>query len=119
MKDDDFQPRPLLWLALVVFATVVAALRMPRFHSLVPTPLAYALAVVAGVIAAAVDARTLKRQIAFSIPYMLMTLGAIWLVQYFDVHGHVYLRNKDIYGGAILGCLPGFVLYLLIRFNLK
>lgn len=89
---------------------------MPRFHSLLPGPLAYAIAVVAGVIFAALEAPTWKRQLAYSIPFVLMMVGAIWMVQYTDTHSQIYLRGRDIYRIAFGGTLPGLVLYFVVRF---
>ncbi len=116
-EDDRVEDRrlPLLYIVAIIVGMILSVLRMARYPLVLPTPLAYAIAIVAGVILAAFEATTLKRQIAYSIPFILMMVGAIAWVHYVDTHGKLYLRNKDIYQQSFVGTFPGLILYFVAR----
>ena len=116
-RDDKIEDRrvPWIYLLVVILGMVLSSLRMPRFHSLLPGPLAYAIAIIAGVIFAALEAPTWKRQLAYSIPFILMMVGAIWMVQYTDTHSPTYLRARDIFKISYGGTVPGLILYFVVR----
>jgi hypothetical protein len=116
-EEGDEEDRRLrrVWPGCIIAGAALAAMRS---RGLIHLYLAYSLAVAVGVVAAAFEARDLRRQIAYSIPFILVGIGELWLCAVIDARNPKITTNREFMSAALCGSVPGIALYALVRWRL-
>lgn len=115
--EDQEEDRRLVgvWQGCAIAGAIVAFVRS-RYQ--MPPELAYALVAVIGLVAAALEAPTLRRQLAYTIPFVIIGFGQLWLCAAMDAASPKVLTPREFVAGAVAGSFPGIALYALVRWRL-